>query len=292
MNNNENILYKTKGKIAEIILNRPNNYNALDPNMPSLLQSLIEKANNDDNVKVILLTGNGKAFCSGYDLKIFAESKRPCIGSQSMPWDPMIDYQFMNKCTENFMSIWRSMKPVICKIKGFAVGGGSDIALCCDQIFMTNESKIGYPPARLWGIPTTFMWVYRLGLEKAKSILFKGELVNGKKAKEIGLVTDSFETEEELDLYVDNYLKELSSIPSNQLAMIKLTINQIYENMGLKTTQILATVLDGVARHTPEGCAFKSRCEEVGFKQAVKERDTNPDIIFEKIGINVPKPKF
>ena len=284
------ILYSTFGKIATITLNRPSVFNAINMEMPGLLKKYIEKANEDENIRVIILQGAGKAFCSGYDLKLFAETPRPCPGSQSMPWDPIKDYQFMNYCTDCYMSIWRSIKPVICKIRGPAVGGGSDIALCCDQVFATNDSRIGYPPARLWGVPTTFMWVYRLGIEKAKSILFVGELLNGKKAKEIGLIGDSFETEKDLDDHVQNLAEKMSQIPLNQLAMIKLTINQVYENMGLKSTQLLATILDGIARHTPEGCAFKRRCEEVGFKQAIYERDTNPELLLKEI--NKTKAKF
>lgn len=287
--NSDIILYSTSNKIATITLNRPSVFNAITIETPGLLKKYIEKANDDETIRVIILQGAGKAFCSGYDLKLFAETPRPVLGSQSMPWDPIKDYQFMNYCTECFMSIWRSIKPVICKIRGPAVGGGSDIALCCDQIFMTNNSKIGYPPARLWGVPTTFMWVYRLGMEKAKSVLFNGELLSGKKAKEIGLVSDSFETERELDEYVQKYAENMSQTPLNQLAMIKLTINQVYESMGMKTTQILATVFDGIARHTPEGCAFKKRCEEVGFKQAIYERDTNPELLLQEINKKTPK---
>ena len=286
---NDCVLYSTSGKIARISLNRPSVFNAINMEMPGLLKKFIEQANLDDNIKVIILQGSGKAFCSGYDLKLFAETPRPFIGSQSMPWDPIKDYQFMNYCTECYMSIWRSLKPVICKIRGPAVGGGSDIALCCDQVFATNDSRIGYPPARLWGVPTTFMWVYRLGIEKAKSILFQGKLLTGLYAKEIGLISESFETEEELDNYVKKFAENLCQIPLNQLAMIKLTINQTYENMGLKNSQLLATLFDGIARHTPEGCAFKSRCEEVGFKQAVKERDENPELIFKQLEKNRPK---
>ena len=281
--NSEIILYSTSGKIATITLNRPSLFNAITIETPGLLKKYIEKANEDEHIRVIILQGAGKAFCSGYDLKLFAETPRPVLGSQSMPWDPIKDYQFMNYCTDCYMSIWRSIKPVICKIRGPAVGGGSDIALCCDQVFMTNDSRIGYPPARLWGVPTTFMWVYRLGMEKAKSVLFAGELLSGKKAKEIGLISDSFETERELDEFVQKYAEKMSQTPLNQLAMIKLTINQVYENMGMKSTQILATVFDGIARHTPEGCAFKKRCEEVGFKQAIYERDTNPELLLQEI---------
>lgn len=152
------ITYQKTGRIARITLNRPNHLNAITLETPNLLKQLIEKANKDDDVHVILLSGAGKAFCSGYDLKIFAEQKSPCPGSQSMPWDPLVDYQLMNHFTQCFMSLWRSLKPVVCKVHGVgAIAGGSDIALCCDLIFMTENARIGYPPARVWGCPTTAM---------------------------------------------------------------------------------------------------------------------------------------
>ncbi len=91
-----------------------------------------------------------------------------------MPWDPYIDYKLMSAFTSSFMTLWRSFKPVVCKIHGYAVAGGSDIALSCDICIMADDAKIGYPPARVWGCPTTAMWVYRIGAEKAKKMLFTG----------------------------------------------------------------------------------------------------------------------
>jgi enoyl-CoA hydratase len=234
----------------------------------------VKRANNDPNVKLIVLDGNGKGFCSGYDLQEFAETPRPTLGSQNMPWDPVIDYQFMWYCTECFMSLWRGMKPVIGKIHGYAVAGGSDIALCCDLILTTDDTLYGYPPARIWGTPTTAMWVYRLGPERAKRMLLTGDLINGKEAEQIGLVTRSYKNQEELNQGADELIQRLTKIPTNQLVMQKMLVNQAYDNMGLNSTQRLATFFDGVSRHSPEGCAFKKRAEEVGFKQAVLERDS------------------
>jgi len=179
----------------------------------------------------------------------------------------------MSRNTSCFMSLWRSLKPVICKIHGYAIAGGSDIALCCDLIVMDENAKIGYPPARIWGCPTTFMWVYRLGIEQAKRLLLTGDLFTGKEAKEIGLVTEAVPLAK-LDETVMNLANRMASIPKNQLMMHKLVVNKAYENLGLSTIQTLATFFDGVARHTPEGLAFKKRVEEVGFQQAVKERDS------------------
>jgi enoyl-CoA hydratase len=189
-----------------------------------------------------------------------------------MPWDPTEDYRMMRSNTEDFMSLWRSHTPVLCKVDGPAVAGGSDIALCADIILMAEDARIGYPPARVWGCPTTMMWVYRLGPADAKRMLFTGDLVDGTEAAEMGLVFEAVPGDE-LDARVDELAARIAGVPRNQLMMGKLAVNQAYENMGLATTQTLATFFDGMARHTPEGIAFKERCEEVGFQQAVAERD-------------------
>jgi enoyl-CoA hydratase len=273
----EIVKYEKKDRIAYITLNRPERYNAINDIMPSALEKRVQEANEDPQIHVIILQGNGKAFCSGYDLKEYAEKPRPQIGSQEMPWDPTIDYKMMKKNTEQFMSLWRSYKPVICKIHGFAVAGGSDIALCCDSVIMADDAKIGYPPARLWGCPTTMMWVYRLGAEKAKRMLLTGDLIDGKEAEKIGLIYKSCPAEE-LGQEVQKLAKRMAGIPQNQLMMQKMVINQAYNQMGLENTQMLATLFDGITRHSPEGMAFKSRCEDVGFKKAVKERDSGANI--------------
>ena len=266
------VLYQTEGRIARITLNRPEALNAIDMNMPRLLREHVERANDDDRVHVIVLSGAGRAFCSGYDLKIWAEAPGPNLGSQQMPWDPTLDYKMMKRNTDDFSSLWRSYKPTICAVHGFAVAGGSDIALSCDLVVMAEDARIGYPPARLWGCPTTAMWVYRVGAERAKRMLLTGDLIDGREAKAIGLVMDAVPLDR-LEGRVAELADRIASVPKNQLMMQKLMINQAFENMGLATTQMIATLFDGITRHTPEGVAFKKRCEEVGFKTAVQERD-------------------
>ncbi len=266
------VLYERDGRIARITLNRPEHLNAIHEDTPDALRAAVERANQDDDVHVICLTGAGHAFCAGYDLKEYAEAPRPVRGSQDMPWDPLVDYQWMRHSTDCFMSLWRSLKPVVAKVRGFAVAGGSDIALCCDLVVMAEDAKIGYPPARIWGCPTTAMWVYRLGAEKAKRMLLTGDLIDGRTAKEYGLVIDAV-AEADLDAHVEALLARIASVPKNQLMMQKLMVNQAFDNMGLNSTQTLATLFDGITRHSPEGVAFKARCEQIGFKAAVKERD-------------------
>ncbi|MEK7362591.1 MAG: crotonase/enoyl-CoA hydratase family protein [candidate division NC10 bacterium] len=245
--------------------------------MPRELSAAVGEASRDDGVHVIILTGAGRAFCAGYDLRLYAEQPRPAPYSQDLPWDPMVDYALMSENTACFMSLWRSPKPVICKIRGYAVAGGSDMALCADLIVMAEDAKIGYPPARVWGCPTTAMWVYRVGAERAKRLLLTGDLITGREAAQMGLVSAAV-PEAELDATVEKLAARMAGVPRNQLMLQKLMINQAYENMGLATTQLIATLFDGIARHTPEGFAWKARAEKVGFKQAVKERDSGEPI--------------
>ena len=142
---------------------------------------------------------------------------------------------------------------------------------------MNEMARIGYPPSRVWGCPTTAMWVYRLGAEKAKRMLFTGDLISGAKAEEIGLIFQSVPLEE-LDEAVARLTNRIKGVPKNQLMMMKMMVNQTYENMGLASTQTIATLFDGMTRHSPEGLWFKQRSEEVGFKQAVAERDSGDPI--------------
>jgi enoyl-CoA hydratase len=271
------VLYAKDGRIARITLNRPEKLNAINDAMPRELREAVAAANADDEVHVIVLAGAGRAFCAGYDLELYAERPRPVPYSQNLPWDPMVDYAGMSENTACFMSLWRSFKPVICRVQGYAVAGGSDIALCADLVIMAEDARIGYPPARVWGCPTTAMWVYRLGAERAKRMLLTGDLITGAEAVRIGLVSEAVPASE-LDATVERWAARMAGVPRNQLMMQKLMINQAYDNMGLATTQILATLFDGITRHSPEGFAFKARCEQVGFKQAVKERDSGSPI--------------
>jgi len=166
--------------------------------------------------QVILLYGR-KSFCSGYDLKKFAEAERgSALGSQSMPWDPYIDFKFMSRCNRAWMSLWHSHKPTVAKIRGVAIGGGSDMALCCDVTIAADDARIGYPPSRVWGCPTTAMWVYRVGMERAKRILFTGEILSGSRAAEIGLVGESV-PDGDLDETVDELIRRMVTVPTNQL---------------------------------------------------------------------------
>ena len=265
------VLYERDGRIARITLNRPEVMNAIDDDLPRLLSEAINRADQDPKVHVMILSGAGKAFCAGYDLTYYAEGASQNKVVQDMPWDPVQDYQFMWANTQHWMSMFRALKPVICKVHGFAVAGGSDIALCADLTIMADTAKIGYMPTRVWGCPTTAMWVYRLGPEKAKRMMFTGDKITGREAADMGLVLQSV-PEAELDQTVEALAQRMATVPVNQLAMQKMVINQTME-ATLNQTQRLATVFDGITRHSPEGMNFLARVDQVGWKQAVQERD-------------------
>ena len=230
----KHLLYETDGRIATITLNRPERLNAITRGMPQEIREAVETANDDNSIHVIVITGAGRAFCAGYDLVDYAERRSRAAGGQdatSGPWDPMVDFAMMSRNTQDFMSLWRSNKPTIAKVRGHAVAGGSDIALCCDLVVMADDAKIGYPPARVWGVPTPAMWVYRLGAERAKRMLLTGDLITGKEAAVAGLVLEAV-PESELNSRVVALATRIAAVPKNQLMMVKLTINQAIEFDG------------------------------------------------------------
>ena len=266
------VAYEKDNRIARITLNRPDVMNAINDEMPIQLADAVARADADPDIHVMILSGAGKAFCAGYDLTFYAEGNGSGDVTQPMPWDPIKDYSFMWRNTQHFMALWRAMKPVICKVHGFAVAGGSDIALCADLTIMAEDAQIGYMPARVWGCPTTAMWVYRLGAERAKRMLFTGDKISGREAADMGLVLKAVPAPD-LDDAVEELAGRMATVPINQLAMQKMVINQAIESTGLMETQRLATIFDGITRHSPEGINFKTRSEQVGWKQAVSERD-------------------
>ena len=270
------LTYDVRDAKAYVTLNRPDRLNAINDEMPGEIRAAVEQANADNDVRIIVVQGAGRAFCAGYDLKQFAEGsdgKGNERWRQTTPWDPVRDYREMRRNTDDFFTLWRSLKPTIAKVHGHAVAGGSDIALSCDLVVIADDARIGYPPARVWGCPTTAMWVYRLGAERAKRMLLTGDTIDGTTAAAWGLAVESAPADE-LDAAVERLADRIAGVPINQLVMQKLMINQAYDNMGLQGTQLLATLFDGITRHTPEGNWFQNLAREQGFHAAVEWRDS------------------
>lgn len=288
----QTLAYERDGRIARITLDRPERGNGITLEMPAELAACVERANLDPEVHVIALSGRGNGFCGGYDLVDSAERIGDGQSGDAMPaagspldaaviaanhdpggtWDPVVDYQMMSRNLRGFMSLFHSDKPVICKVHGFCVAGGTDMALCSDLIVIEDRAKIGYPPARVWGVPTSMLWAHRIGLERARRLLLTGDSIDGATAVEWGLASESAPLEQ-LDGCFEDLLARVARLPVNQLVMHKLAINQALFAQGLQATQTLSVFFDGIARHTAEGFGFQQRAAEAGFKQAVRERD-------------------
>jgi enoyl-CoA hydratase len=285
--------YAVDGRVARITLDRPERGNGLTRALIDELAVRVEQADLDPAVHVILLSGNGKGFCGGYDLVDSAEGlgtaadvpvSAPPPGSPLDPavmaanhdprgiWDPMVDFSMMSRNVKAFMSLFEATKPVVCKVHGFCVAGGTDLALCSDLLVIAADAKIGYPPARVWGSPTTSLWTARLGPQRAKRLLFTGDTLSGTEAVEWGLAIDA-PPAAELDARTEELVRRIAQTPLNQLQMMKLLVNQQVKAMGLPATQLIGTVFDGIARHTPEGYAFQQHAAADGFRAAVAARD-------------------
>ncbi len=269
---------KANPRVGRITFTRGEKYNAITRDTPAQIRRAVELANADTDIHVIIVQGEGAAFCAGYDIPGGAEAlaSSPCK-QEHHPWDPLEDYKVMRGFTDDFMSLWRSYKPTIAKVQKYAIAGGSDIALCCDQVIMEETARIGYMPVRVWGCPTTAHWVYRLGPERAKRLLLTGDLIDGRTAKEWGLVIDAVPGNQ-LDATVDALAERMAGIPKSHLMMQKMIVNQAVENMGLLQSQMSATVFDGITRHNPEGLWFRRHAQVNGFKDAVRWRDSGRPI--------------
>lgn len=265
-------------RVARITFNRPHRLNAITFDTPGEIRRAVEAANACEEIHVIVLQGAGAAFCAGYDIGLFAErtEDHPCM-QEAEPWDPMVDYRTMRGYTDDFMSLWRSHKPTIARVQKYAIAGGSDIALCCDQVIMEDTARIGYMPVRVWGCPTTAHWTYRLGPERAKRMLLTGDLIDGATAADWGLVSEAVPAEQ-LDEAVDALAARISSVPIGMLMMQKMIVNEAVERMGLNASQTLATMFDGITRHNPEGLWFRRQSQAHGFKSAVEWRDSGRPI--------------
>jgi enoyl-CoA hydratase len=287
--------YAVADRVARLTLNRPARGNGITRGLVTELERCVERADLDPAVHVLLLSGAGKGFCGGYDLvesagadsigdSAGAESPDVPPGSPLDPlvmranhnpadvWDPMLDYAMMSRNVRAFMSLFHCSKPVVCKVHGFCVAGGTDMALCSDLLVIAADAKIGYPPARVWGSPTTSMWAYRLGPQRAKRLLFTGDSLSGAEALEWGLAIEA-PAADALDERVETLVARIARVPVNQLQMMKLLVNQSLYAQGLFATQLIGTVFDGITRHTREGYGFQAQAATEGFRAAVRARD-------------------
>jgi enoyl-CoA hydratase len=271
----QTLLYDTEGTVATITLNRPERLNTIVPPMPEELEAAVHRAIADQQVKVIVLRGAGRAFCAGFDLGGGFHHWDESLTTDGQ-WDAGKDFAMATSQAvgpvPKFMSLWRSPKPVIAQVHGWCVGGGSDMALCADLVIASEDARIGTSYSRMWGCYLTGMWLYRLGLTKAKEYSLTGKPLSGAEAVEAGLINAAVPFER-LEAEVAERARQLAAIPLSQLTAMKLIVNQAYENMGLASTQFLGPVLDGLMRNTPEAKKFIELAEREGVSGAVVQRD-------------------
>jgi enoyl-CoA hydratase len=296
---------ETANGVRHLVLCRAAAYNTITPELRDELAAAIDAADDDRDVHVILLRAEGPAFCAGYGLdwstaaeaqqvvyddanKLTAEpgiklikmtdedpdSRVASQGRAATPriWDSVADLRMMGRFVDTYMKLWYAKKPTIAAVQGWCIGGGTDMVLCADLVVAGDDASFGYPPARVWGTPTTAMWVYRMGLERTKRYLLTGDEIPAKTAAEIGLVLEVVPAADLL-AHATALAERMARLPVNQLVMLKLLCNQTVENMGLASSRLLGTLFDGVARHTQEGLDFVRRSQQTGFREAVRERD-------------------
>ncbi len=267
--------YDTDGPIATITLNRPERLNTIVPPMPDEFEAAVHEATRDDGVKVVVVRGAGRSFCAGYDFGGGFEHWDDAITTDGR-WDAGKDFVFATAPqlapTQKFMSLWRTPKPTIVQVHGWCVGGGSDTALCGDLVIASEDARIGTPYSRMWGAYLSGMWIYRLGLTRAKEYALTGKPLSGREAADVGLINEAVPFER-LEDTVRERAEQLASIPASQLAAMKLVVNQAYEQMGLSATQTLGPILDGLMRNTPDAHRFIATAEQQGVGAAVADRD-------------------
>jgi enoyl-CoA hydratase len=258
---------ETEDGVRSIVLTRADEYNTITPTLRDELAAAIDEADADPAARVILLRAEGPAFCAGYGLDWSTEAQ-----SQERQWDSVRDMRMIGSFVDVYLKLFRCSKPTIAAVQGWCIAGGTDMVLCADMIIAGEGASFGYPPSRVWGTPTTAMWVYRMGLERAKRYLLTGDEIPAPEAARIGLILETV-PDDQLQEHAMAFAKRMAQVPTTQLVMLKLLCNQTVENMGLASSVTLGTLFDGVARHTQEGLDFVDRAKEVGFRQAVRERD-------------------
>jgi len=265
----------TKG-VGHVVLTRASEYNTITPALRDELSAAIDEMERADDAHVILLRAEGPAFCAGYGLDwstlVQARVDREAEEGKRPVWDSVGDMQMMGRFVETYMKLWYARKPTIAAVQGWCIGGGTDMVLCADIIIAAEGASFGYPPSRVWGTPTTAMWVYRMGLERAKRYLLTGDEIPAPKAAELGLILETVPDTRLLE-HATAFAERMARVPTSQLVMLKLLCNQTAENMGMASTRTLGVLFDGIARHTQEGLDFVARAGEAGFRQAVRERD-------------------
>lgn len=260
--------------VRRLVLARPDEYNTITPELRDELDSALESADLDDSVRVVLISAEGPAFCAGFGLDWSTLYQDQDERHAERVWDSVQDVQMIGRYGMTFAKLHSISKPTIAAVHGWCLAGGTDMILNADLIIAAESARFGYPPARVWGVPEApWVWVARLGLERAKRYLFTGDEITGAKAAELGMVLECV-PDDELERRAIALAERMAMLPLNQLQMMKWLLNDVASHQYRPdTSRLLGFLFDGVARHTQEGYDFVARAQEVGWRQAVRERD-------------------
>ena len=262
------------GAVRHLVLCRPDEYNTITPQLRDDLGAELERADADNDVKVVLLRAEGRAFCAGFGLDWSTAAQATRDGEGARVWDSVADVRMIGRFGNTFAELHEISKPTVAAVQGWCIAGGTDMVLNADVIVAGESARFGYPPARVWGVPEApWVWVARLGLERAKRYLFTGDELTAEEAAAAGMILECV-PDDALLAHASGLARRMALLPLNQLQMIKWSLNAVARHQyEPETSRLLGFVFDGVARHTQEGLDFVRRAEAVGFRQAVRERD-------------------
>jgi enoyl-CoA hydratase/carnithine racemase len=262
------------GAVRRLVLCRSAEFNTITIALRDELDAALEASDRDSSVKVVLLTAEGKAFCAGFGLDWSTAGQTTADRSSGRVWDTVADVQMIGRFGNTFAKLHSISKPTVAAVQGWCIAGGTDMILNADVILAGESARFGYPPARVWGVPEApWVWVARLGLERAKRYLFTGDELTGAEAAAAGMILECV-PDGELDDRANALAQRIALMPLNQLQMMKWLLNDVARHQfEPETSRLLGYIFDGVARHTQEGLDFVARAQEIGWREAVRERD-------------------
>ncbi len=265
---NPAVLTERIGAVCRLTLNRPERHNPLTPRCIRELLDAVADAERDMGIRVVVIRGSGRSFSSGYG--ILPDDIEP--GDTDPPHGIEGDASAMLELAAGWAKVWDCCIPVIAQVHGNCLAGGTDLALHCDIVVAADDARIGFPPVRSMGVPPTNMWLYHLGPQWTKRLLFTGDTVSGAEAAGIGLVQAAVPGSE-LDDYTLSLAARIGLVGRDLLAANKRVVNEGVELMGRSQLQRFAALNDAMAHRSKEARAFTARASMVGLRQAVHERD-------------------
>ncbi|HET9608828.1 MAG TPA: crotonase/enoyl-CoA hydratase family protein [Acidimicrobiales bacterium] len=262
------------GAVRRLVLCRPDEMNTIIPALRDELDAALDAAERDPRVKVVLLTAEGPAFCAGFGLDWSTHGQATAETAAGRVWDTVADVQMISRFGDTFAKLHSISKPTVAAVQGWCIAGGTDMVLNADIIIAGEGARFGYPPARVWGVPEApWVWVARLGLERAKRYLFTGDELSAGEAAAAGMILECV-PDGELSDRATSLAHRIALLPLNQLQMMKWMLDDVARHQYQPdTSRLLGYIFDGVARHTQEGRDFVARAEQVGWREAIRERD-------------------